>query len=156
MLGRLQALSESAATFYNDVFVLGARSTETSAFLLAIGAIAWTTGYFAVWNVFRRSRATPAVVATGLVLLINMSITARIQYSHLLLLSVAAMLLLVRINLAHQQLGWRRRHIGDGSDVSGLFLRGGVLFVTRDAHRSHHAGRHRELGAPGERLAQHG
>jgi hypothetical protein len=129
VLGRLQDLAESASIFFNDVFVLGARSTETSAFLLAIGAVAWTTGYFSAWNVFRRGRATPAVVATGLVMLINMSITARIQYSHLIVLSVAAMLLLVRINLAHQQLGWRRRHIGDGSDVSGLFLRGGVLFV---------------------------
>jgi len=129
LVGRLQALAESAATFFNDVFVLGARSTETSAFLLAIGVIAWTTGYFAAWNVFRRGRATPTVVATGLVMLINISITARVQYPLLIVLSVAAMLLLVRINLAHQQLGWRKRHIGDGSDVSGLFLRGGVLFV---------------------------
>jgi transglutaminase-like putative cysteine protease len=126
---RLQALGVSAANFFNDVFVLGARSTETSAFLLAIGAIAWTTGYFAAWNVFRRGRATPAVVSTGLVMLVNISITARIQYSLLIVLAVVAMLLLVRINLAHQQLGWRKRHIGDGSDVSGLFLRGGVLFV---------------------------
>lgn len=126
---RLQALAESAATFFNDVFVLGARSDETSAFLLAIGAIAWTTGYFAAWNLYRRGRATPAVVSTGLVILINMSITARFQYPLLIVLAVAAMLLLVRINLAHQQLGWRKRHIGDGSDISGLFLRGGVLFV---------------------------
>jgi hypothetical protein len=129
LVDRLQALGQSAAIFYNDVVVLSGRSTETSAFLLAIGAIAWTTGYFAAWNVFRRGRATPAVVSTGLVMLINISITARIQYPLLIVLSVAAMLLLVRINLAHQQLGWRRRHIGDGSDVSGLFLRGGVLFV---------------------------
>jgi transglutaminase-like putative cysteine protease len=129
LFGRLQDLSASASTFFNDVFVLGARSNETSAFLLAIGAVAWTTGYFSAWNVFRRGRATPAVVAAGLVLLVNMSITARIQYPHLVVLAVAAMLLLVRVNLAHQQLGWRRRHIGDGSDVSGLFLRGGVLFV---------------------------
>jgi len=129
LAARLQALGESAGTFFNDVFVLGARSTETSAFLLAIGAIAWTTGYFAAWNLYRRGRATPAVVSTGLVILINLSITARVQYPLLVVLSVAAMLLLVRINLSHQQLGWRKRHIGDGSDVSGLFLRGGVLFV---------------------------
>ncbi len=129
VVGRLQDLAESASTFFNDVFVLGARSTETSAFLLAIGTIAWTTGYFAAWNVFRRGRATPAVVSTGLVMLINISITARIQYPMLVILAVASMLLLVRINLAHQQLGWRKRHIGDGSDVSGLFVRGGVTFV---------------------------
>ena len=84
-------------------------------------------------------------------MLINISITARIQYPFLIVLSVAAMLLLVRINLVHQQLGWRRRHIGDGSDVSGLFLRGGVLFVALTLVGAMHAGRNRELGATRQR-----
>ena len=129
LVGRLRDLSESVAVFYNDVFVLGARSTETSAFLLLISALCWTTGYFAAFNVFRRSRGMPAVVACGVMLLVNMSITARVQYPYLIVLSIAAMLLLVRLNLALQQQGWRRRHIGDGGDVSSLFLRGGVIFV---------------------------
>jgi transglutaminase-like putative cysteine protease len=130
LAARLRVLSESFGVFVNDVFVLGARSTETSAFLIVIGAISWVTGYFAAYNVFRRNRGVPAVVACGLVLLVNMTITARFQYVHLVVLALASMLLLVRLNVLHQEVGWRRRHIGNGEDVSGLFLRGGATFVT--------------------------
>ncbi|MEA2621748.1 MAG: hypothetical protein QOH61_658 [Chloroflexota bacterium] len=130
LVSRLRDLSDSFGVFVNDVFVLGARSVETSAFLIVIGAICIATGYFAAFNVFRRSRGMPAIVACGIVLLVNMSITARFQYIHLIVLALASMLLLVRLNVVQQEAGWRRRHIGDGEDVAGLFLRGGAGFVT--------------------------
>ncbi len=128
LLGRLRELSDSFGLFVSDVFVLGARSTETSAFVLVVGAIAFTTGYFSAYNVFRRNRAMPAVTAIGLVLLINMSITIKVQYIHLIVLAVASMLLLIRLNLVQQEQGWRRRHIA-GSEAGALLLRGGALFV---------------------------
>lgn len=128
MLARLRALSDSFGLFVTDVFVLGARSTETSAFLLVMGAIAFTTGYFSAFNVFRRNRGMPAVTALGLVLLVNMSITVKVQYVHLIVLSLAAMLLLIRLNLVQQEQGWRRRHIA-GSEAGALLLRSGALFV---------------------------
>lgn len=128
LLDRLRGLSDSFGLFVSDVFVLGARSTETSAFLLTVGAISFTTGYFAAFNVFRRNRAAPAVTSIGLILLINMSITVKVQYVHLIVLALAAMLLLIRLNLVQQELGWRRRHIA-GSEAGALLLRGGALFV---------------------------
>jgi transglutaminase-like putative cysteine protease len=128
IVARLRDLSDSFAVFVHDVFVLGGRSTETSAFLLAIGAICWTTGYFAAFNVFRRSRAMPGVTAAGLVLLVNVSITARIQYLHVIVVALASLLLLIRVNVTQQEQGWRRRHIG-GQEASRLLLRGGAAFV---------------------------
>ena len=129
LLGRLQALNESIEIFYEDLVILGIRSNETSAFVLTIGTIVWATGLYGAVNLFRRGRAMPAVVATGIVLLINVCVTVRLQYLHLVLFSGAAMLLLVRMNLQSQQDGWARRRIGDTDQAAGLFLRGGVGFV---------------------------
>ncbi|MDQ3493000.1 MAG: transglutaminaseTgpA domain-containing protein, partial [Chloroflexota bacterium] len=126
---RLRALGESTVIFYTDLVILGIRSAETSVFLLLLGTLVWAIGQFAAFNIFRRGRAMPAVVAAGLGLLINMSITIRFQYAHLIIFSAAAMLLLVRMNLLTQREGWRMRRIGDAGYVSGLFMRGGLAFV---------------------------
>jgi transglutaminase-like putative cysteine protease len=128
--GKLRALTESTSVFYNDLVVLGIRSAETSVFLLTLGALMWTTGQFAAFNLFRRDRAMPAVLVGGLVLLVNMSVTIRVQYIHLIVFAALAMLLLVRMNLHEQRDGWRRRRIGDAGYVSGLFMRGGLTFVS--------------------------
>ncbi|MBA2254919.1 MAG: DUF3488 domain-containing protein [Chloroflexi bacterium] len=126
---RLRALYRSAAIFANDLFVEGIRSAETSMFLLTIGTLAWGTGVFASFNVFRRHRPMPAVVIAGTVLLINVTVTVNAQYVYLVLFSLAAMLLLVRMNLMEQREGWLRRRIGDAGYVSGLFMRSGAIFV---------------------------
>lgn len=126
---RLRALNESVGVFYEDLVILGIRSSETSVFLLIMGALLWGLGQFAAFNVFRRGRAMPAVIGTGLVLLINMSVTVRVQYVHLIILVATAMLLLVRMNLLTQREGWRRRRIGDAGYVSGLFMRTSLTFV---------------------------
>ncbi|MDQ3448599.1 MAG: transglutaminaseTgpA domain-containing protein [Chloroflexota bacterium] len=126
---RLRALAESTEIFYDDLVVLGIRSSETSVFLLLLGTLLWAVSQFGAFNLFRRGRAMPAVVAAGLALLINMSITVRLQYLHLIVFSAAAMLLLVRLNLLVQQEGWRRRWIVDTGQVSSLFMRGGIVFV---------------------------
>ncbi len=129
VLDRLRDLNGSVGIFYEDLVILGIRSSETSVFLLIIGALLWGLGQFAAFNVFRRGRAMPAVIGTGLVLLINMSITVRVQYVHLIVLAATAMLLLVRMNLLTQREGWRRRRIGDAGYVSGLFMRSSLAFV---------------------------
>ena len=129
LTSRLRDLNESIAIFYQDAIVLGIRSAETSAFLLIIGTIVWGVAYFAAFNLFRRGRAMPGVIAIGLALLINMSVTVRIQYIYLIVFAGAAMLLLVRMNLLAQHEGWRRRRIGDAPEASSLFMRGGSVFV---------------------------
>jgi transglutaminase-like putative cysteine protease len=130
LLGQLHALSESFSIFVNEVFVLEQRSSQTSAPLIVLAAIGWTTGYFSAFNVFRRNRGMAAVVSGGLVLLVNMSITSLPQYGYLIVFALAAMLLLVRLNIVEQSVGWQRRHIGNTDSVSALFLRGGSIFVT--------------------------
>lgn len=128
-LDRLRALAESAAIFYQDLVVLGVRSTETSVFLLVMGGLVWAIGQFAAFNLFRRRRVMPGVVLAGLALLVNVSITIRPQYMHLMVFAGVVMLLLVRMNLVSQREAWRIRRISDMGYAAGRFLRFGAGFV---------------------------
>lgn len=126
---RLRDLTDSIATFLNDVVGLGIRSAETSVFLLILGALVWSAGQFAAFSLFRRGRPLPAIGIATTLLLINMSITVQNQYLHLVILATSALWLLVRMNMLQQIDGWRARRIGDGGYVSELFLRSGAVFV---------------------------
>jgi transglutaminase-like putative cysteine protease len=127
--GRITALNDSLARFHHDLFVEGVRSRETSVFLLGLGAVAWTTGQFAAFNVFRRHRALDTVFITGLLMLVEVSSTVLAQYMYLIVFSGAALLLVVRMNLLDQRTAWIRRHIADTTEVSGLYMRGAFVFV---------------------------
>jgi transglutaminase-like putative cysteine protease len=126
---RVRDLTDSIATFVNDVVGLGLRSAETSVFLLILGALVWSAGQFAAFSIFRRGRPLPAIGIATTLLLINMSITVQNQYLHLVILATVALWLLVRMNMLQQLDGWRARRIGDGGYVSELFLRSGAVFV---------------------------
>ena len=126
---RLQALNLSVSDFVTEVFVLSSRSSETSVFLLVMGAIVWAAGQFSAFAVFRHHRAGPAIVISGLIILLNVSITLRDQYVHLMIFAAAALLLLVRLNLFEQAREWRSRGMRDVGDLSDSFLRNGALMV---------------------------
>jgi transglutaminase-like putative cysteine protease len=126
---RLAALSASLDRFGVDILVRQVRSAETSAFLLVTGCIAWATGAYAAFAVFRRHRPMDALVVLGLLLLANLSLTYEFLFPHLVVFAAAGLLLLVRANLDEQRSGWLRRRIGDAGHVSGLFMRGGLTFV---------------------------
>jgi transglutaminase-like putative cysteine protease len=127
---RLAALSASLDRFGVDIIVRQVRSTETAAFLLVTGCIAWATGAYAAFAVFRRHRPMDALVVLGLLLLANLSLSYESLFAHLVIFAAAGLLLLVRANLDEQRSGWLRRRIGDAGHVSGLFMRSGLTFVT--------------------------
>lgn len=127
--GRLRDMNLSVSTFVNDVFVLATRSTETSIFLLLLGALLWGAGHFCAVAVFRRRRPLPAVVLAGAIVLLNVSLTIREQYVHLLVFAAAALVLGVRLNLREQARGWRVRGMRDVAQVSASFMRSGAIFV---------------------------
>jgi hypothetical protein len=129
LIDRLRALSASVGTFVDEVLVHNARSAETSVFLLTIGALLWAAGQFGAFSVFRRQRPLPAIGVMAVLLMINVALTVREQYLHIVVFAAAALLLLVRLNLFHQLRSWRARAIGDSGSVAGAFLRTGAVFV---------------------------
>lgn len=129
IVGRLHDLNLSVSTFVQQVFVQDTRSTETSIFLLIMGALVWGAGYFAAFNVFRRHQAAPGIVLAGVLLLINVSVTTTEEYIHLIVFVLAALLLVMRLNLFEQMSEWRSRGMGELGDISGAFLRNGAVMV---------------------------
>ena len=147
---RLADVNQAAATLFDDVIVKRGRTEETIGFLVVVGAIAWTTGQFALYNLARRGIVAPGIVAIGtlvLVIALAPTVTEGALYGHLVVLTGLALLLVLRANLAHQQAGWRRRHIVGGRGVEQLFLRGGALVCAVALGRRLAARRERGRGA---------
>ena len=136
--------------------MLGSRSTETSIFLLLIGALVWAAGHFAPVAVFRHHQPLPAIVLSGAILLLNVSLTVREQYLHLLIFAAAALVLAMRLNLREQAHEWRVRGMRDVADISDSFMRSGGDLVARGHGRLDPARRQRQLGAAVARLEQLG
>ena len=126
---RLADLDRSLAIFLRDVVVRQVRSDQTSAFLLLIGVLAWASGYFAAYAVFRHRRPVSAIVILGLLLLLSMSLTVKNQLPYLVLFSTASLVLLVRASLAHQHVLRAYGRLGDATAATRLYLRNGAVFI---------------------------
>jgi transglutaminase-like putative cysteine protease len=91
--------------------------------------VAWATGQFAAYAVFGHRRALDAVIVTGLAILANMFLTSHEQLGLMVLFSLAALVVLARAHAFDERVTWLRRRIGDPAVVSGLYLRGGSIFI---------------------------
>jgi hypothetical protein len=122
--------SDSAVNAYLDLAWRNkALTQEYGHFMLVLGLLVWATGMFAGYATFGRHRPVNAIVITGLVLLANMAITDRDQIWFLVIYTLAALLILVRLHASDERLTWIRRRLGDPAGVSSLYVRGGVVFA---------------------------
>ncbi len=128
--GWYRATADSTIEAYLDLAIRNrALTQEYGHFMLALGLLVWGTGMFAAYATFGRRRPLNAVTATGLILLGNMSITTRDQLAFLVVFTVAALLVLVRVHAGEERATWIRRRLGDPSSLSELSLRGGTAFA---------------------------
>jgi len=131
---RLRALEVSVSTALMDLLVDRVPSPELSPFLLSLSALAWTTGAYAAISVGRHARPAGAIVPIGLMLLVPI-ILAEVrgedggQLLWLAIGTIAALLLVLRLNLEHQRVRWLRRRISGGRSVGRSFLAGGATLV---------------------------
>ncbi|HEY6057153.1 MAG TPA: transglutaminaseTgpA domain-containing protein, partial [Candidatus Limnocylindrales bacterium] len=125
------ATASSSVEAYLDLAWRGRALTQQYGhFLLVLGLLVWATGQFAGYAVFGHRRPLAAVLVSGLVLLTNMSITIKDQLPYLVVFTLAALLLLIRLHAVEERTSWLRHRIGDPATVAGLYLRGGSVFVT--------------------------
>ncbi len=131
---RLSAYESTARSLVHaviDLVVLDKPLTnEYGHFLLVLGLFVWATSMFAAYATFGQRRPLNAIVIVGLVLLVNMSLTTRDQLVLLVLFSITSLFLLIRYHVLEEQAEWLRRRIGDPASISGVYLRGGTLFIT--------------------------
>lgn len=127
---RFEATAASAVNAFVDLVVVEQAFTqEFGHHLLVIGLFMWGTSMFAAYATFGHRRPLSAVVLIGVVLVINMSLTINDQLGYLILYSLAALFLLIRFHAMEEQAEWLRRRIGDPAAISGIYLRGGSLFI---------------------------
>jgi transglutaminase-like putative cysteine protease len=107
-------------------------SSFTTAFghhLLVLGLIVWASSMFASFAAFGHRRPLNGVLLIGVLLVANMSLTVRDQLVYLVVYTLAALFLLIRFHTFDEQNDWIRRRIGDPAALSGLYLRGGTVFI---------------------------
>jgi transglutaminase-like putative cysteine protease len=127
-----QAAATAAAVrsaWFDLVILDRASTTQVGHFLLALGVLCWGTGQFAAFAAIAHRRPVAAVLIPGAVLLANVCLTVRDQFAVLVLYSIAAMLLVVRLHVADEQQAWLRHRIGDVGGAVGVYLRAGLSFV---------------------------
>ena len=128
---RYHEAAEIVTRVWLDLGVRNLRFTsEYGHYFIALGALVWATGQYAAYAVFGHRRALDAVIVTGLVLLGNMAITKNDQLQLIVLFSMAALAVLARSHAFDERTTWLRRRIGDPAAVSGLYLRGGAIFIS--------------------------
>ncbi len=132
--GNLYQLFEATATAcvvaWRDLIVFDRLST--SAFghhLLVLGLIVWGSSMFASYAAFGHRRPINGVILIGVLLVGNMALTVHDQLGYLVLFSLAGLFLLIRFHTFEESTEWLRRRIGDPSAISGMYLRGGTVFV---------------------------
>ncbi len=124
------ATGDATAGAFDDLIWRNRQTTpQYGHHLLVLGLLLWGSSMFASFAVFGHRRPLNAVLLTGLLLVANMSLTVRDQLVYLVLFSLAALLLLVRLHAFEEQGEWVRRRIGDPAAISGLYLRGGTVFI---------------------------
>ena len=124
------ATADSVTDAVIDFAVLGLPVTRQSGhYLLVLGLLCWANGQFAASAVFRSGRPIGPIVVLGAVLVANMSATQHDQIWFIVLFSLAALFLLIRLHALEERTTWIRRRIGDPAVVGSLYLRGGTVFV---------------------------
>jgi hypothetical protein len=122
--------ADAAVGAFTDLIVEGRSTTsQTGHHLWILGLIVWASSMFASYAAFGHRRPINGAVLIGLLLLGNMALTLNDQLVYLVLFSLATLFLLIRFHTLDEQADWIRRRIGDPSAISGLYLRGGTVFI---------------------------
>jgi transglutaminase-like putative cysteine protease len=107
--------------------IQGGVSHDNLMFVLQMGVIVWAMGYLTLWFVFRSRRVWPAIIPSGLVLIINLYYAPKDITFWFLIYLLLALLLVIRFNLFNQQVRWRSEGVFFRPDISFDFLRDGLV-----------------------------
>jgi transglutaminase-like putative cysteine protease len=103
-------------------------SNDNAIFLLFVAVLSFLLAYLSMWLVVRSRRPWLAVIANGVVLLINLNYAPPDDLVFLLLFLLGALLLLMRFTLADNLRQWRARRLRFSPDLSWDFTQLGAVF----------------------------
>lgn len=126
--GRLILLRGDALD-WTRIVVDGGFAPQLSPYALGLGVLMWVTAFIAAYALYRHHRVLDSILLVGVALIANMSATFTDLFLYLVLFSLAALLLWLRIALVNREENWRIRRLKENLDVPGQILRSGVAFI---------------------------
>ena len=125
--GRLLTLRGDALD-WTRIVIDGGFAPQLSPYALGLGVLIWTTGFIAAYTLYRHHRVVDTILLVGVALIANMS-ASYAPLGFLVLFSVAASLLWLRVALVNREESWKLRRITENLDVPTQIMRSGVTFI---------------------------
>jgi len=114
---------------WTQIVVDGGFAPQLSPYAVGLGVLMWVTGFIAAYALYRHHRVLDSILLVGVALIANMSATLTPLFLYLVLFSLAALLLWLRIALVTREESWRIRRMKENLDVPGQIMRSGVMFI---------------------------
>ncbi len=126
--GRLMTLRGDALD-WTRIVIDGGFAPQLSPYALGMGVLLWVTAFMAAYTLYRHHRVLDCILLVGVALIANMSATFADLFGFLVLFSIAALLLWLRVALISREEGWRTRRVTETIDVPAQIMRSGVTFI---------------------------
>ena len=127
-LGRLLLLRGDVLDWLRIV-VNGGFAPQLEPYAFGLGILLWVTAFMASYALYRHHRVLDTILLIGVAIVANLSATLAPLLGYLVLFSVAALLLWLRIALVTREESWKQRGVTEHLDVPGHIMGSGVAFV---------------------------
>ena len=107
----------------------GESANDPSTFVLLLGATCWAAVYLGAFALAREHRPWDAVVLSGVCLTVNVSLALTSLFFDLILFSLCALVLLVRLHIVNLTERWERQNIVAAGEMDWRLLRGGLTWT---------------------------
>jgi len=108
----------------------GEAATDPTVFVLFLGATVWTSAYVGTFALSRSLRPWDAILFMGFCLVVNVSMALTSLIADLVVFSLSALVLLVRLHIVTLQERWTRNNIQPSGEMELRLLRGGLTWTT--------------------------
>ncbi len=124
----LGALWDHFTAWLEKAVTPNANTNDDVMFLLFLAVLSFILAYVSVWLVARTRRPWLVILATSIVLLINLSYAPDGDLIYLTIFLLAGLLLLIRFNLSESFRQWKRRALRYTADLGWDFMVAGIVF----------------------------
>lgn len=107
----------------------GEAATDPTAFVLFLGATVWASAYVGTFALSRSLRPWDAILFMGFCLVVNVSMALTNLIADLVVFSLSALVLLVRLHIVLLQERWDRNNIVPSGEMDWRLLRGGLTWT---------------------------
>jgi transglutaminase-like putative cysteine protease len=108
----------------------GEAARGQSAFILFLGASVWSTAFVGAFALARTGRPWESILLTGACLTVNVSLALTPLLLDLVVFTLCALVLMVRLHIVMLQERWERRNIQPSGEMDWRVLRGGLTWTT--------------------------